>query len=101
MNGVGKGHERREFHIYMEYTAGGVYITKRTDISGLVLETTSLVELKQAVYSVVPELLASNLGIPQDELENIVVQVFLSHETTTQPKRPRILIEESPQIVAA
>ena len=80
MNGVSKSQERREFHIDMECTADGVYITKSTDIPGLVLETTSLEELEQAASSVVPELLASNLGISQDEFENIDIQLFLSQE---------------------
>lgn len=87
------------FHIYIERTSDEIYITEHTDIPGLVLETSSLPELKRAIHEVVPELLESNVGIPFDEMENVVVQVFFPNEAIGVQKHPHVLIEECPQVL--
>ena len=79
----------------------GVYITLHSDIPGLILESESLIELKEALYDAVPELLQSNLGISTEEMGQITVQVFLPCERTFATNKPRFLLEQSQASVVA
>ena len=79
----------------------GVFITSRSDIPGLVLESKSLIELKEALYDAVPELLECNLGISTNEMEKVTVQVFLPCDRTVATNIPRFLEEQSQATVVA
>ncbi len=50
------------FNVHIGFSEG-VYFTHLSDILGSVLESESLIELKEARYDAVPESLESNMGI--------------------------------------
>lgn len=93
--------DRREFNVEFECTLDGVYITKYSDIPGLVLETESYDELLESLVAIAPELLENNLQISSEELDNVVLHVYLSHEKGTTRKGPRILVEKTNEYLVA
>lgn len=74
----------------------GFYITENTNIPGLVLESNSLDDLKEALFDVVPELLESNLGISRSELCQVIVSVYFPFLNQVASNKPRFLLEQEP-----
>lgn len=94
------GSHNRVFSVEIEFSEG-VYITNQSDVPGLVLESESLIEFKEALYDAVPELLESNLGISTNEMGQVTVQVFLPRERTIATNKTRFLFEQSQTSVEA
>lgn len=88
------------FNVHIEFSEG-VYFTHLSDIPGLILESESLIELKEALYDAASELLQSNLGISTEEMGQVTVQVFLPCERNFVTNKPRFLLEQSQASVVA
>ncbi len=92
--------DKREFHVEFERCLDGVFITKSTDIPGLVLETESFQELMESLCILGPELLESNLHISAEELESVLIHVSIIQEESVS-KGPRILLDSKQECLIA
>ncbi len=80
----------------------GVYIGTSDDIPGVCLETDSLELMKDAIRSLLPDLICTNLQIKPSELHKVVLRVFVDAESSSrESKKPRILIEDREKGTAA
>ncbi|MDE0680095.1 MAG: DUF1902 domain-containing protein [Gammaproteobacteria bacterium] len=84
----------------MTCAESGVLVGTSTDIPGLTLEADSRKQLLAAVSDVVPQLLAHNLKLPEDQLAECVVEVTFTDpsvepmsDSAMAPSCPRILVE--------
>lgn len=90
----------REFHVEFERCLDGIYITKSTDIPGLVLETESFQDLMESLCTLGPELLESNLNLSAVDLENVLIHVSINQEESVS-KGPRILLDSLQECLIA
>ncbi|MCY3542121.1 MAG: DUF1902 domain-containing protein [Gammaproteobacteria bacterium] len=93
--------ENREFKVEFERCTDGIYITKFSDIPGLVLETECFDELVETLLAIAPELLESNLKISPEEFDNVILHVYLTYENAGTRKGPRILVEKTDEHLVA
>ena len=81
---------RRRFTIsIMRCPQTRVYIGTSEDIPGLTLESDTFGELLEAVMEVVPDLLMHNLGLPEDELDNVTVKLVEKEMSQAFPTTAR------------
>ena len=81
---------RRRFTIsIMRCPQTRVYIGISEDIPGLTLESDTFGKLLEAVMEVVPDLLMHNLGLPEDELDNVTVKLVEKEMSQAFPTTDR------------